>query len=96
MEYPRSCLNEIDALLSEHNAQSDISWRMLFDNPDVYVLTARNKDTKHVEGYAVYQVTDRIAKCIDKFSVTDDTATAIRRAAHGLLRWKVRKLLDIT
>lgn len=88
MEYANVCLMDIDALLQREGIQkTDTPWRKLLDDNGLYILTARNKDTKQLEGYAVYHIQDRVASCKEIHGSAHALA-ALPKAAQGYMRWK--------
>ena len=88
MEYAGECLTDIDELLQNEGIQKTVtSWRKLLDDSSMYILTARDKDTKQLEGYAIYQIQSGVAMC-KEIHGNEHAITALPKAAQGYMRWK--------
>jgi hypothetical protein len=84
-EYPNMCLDDIDAMCKANNVTLNTPWRALIDDKSLTILTARDKVTEVLEGFAVYRETDH--NCVDAYTINDHASSAIRNAARGWMRW---------
>jgi len=81
MEYPNKCVTEIEHLLT-------IPIRHLFDDKDLYILCARDKLSKELDGFGIYRVTGQTVTC-EQLHGNERAQHAIPRAAQGWLRWQM-------